>query len=288
MDIFFQTLINGLLLGGIYTTIALGLSLVFGVTHVINVAQGEFVMLGAYSAYVLSLFFGVDPLIAIIVIFPVFFVGGYVLQKALINRVIEAPPLISLVMLFSIAIIARNTVLYIWGPDFRSVSTNIPESNIVVYDIYIPMVRLIMFVLAIVSVVCLFLFLQRTKTGLAIRAIAQNKDAAKALGIDINKTYAITFAIGTGLTAIGGVLIATIVSIYPTMGIVYTLFAFFIVVLGGMGDLPGTLIGAFLLGIMQAFVTAYIGIRYTYLVVFMVLYVILVFRPQGILGRGIV
>lgn len=288
MDLFLQTAINGILLGGIYLVISLGLSLIFGVLHIINIAQGEFVMLGAYAAYWLFVFFGISPLLSFPLIFMIFFIGGYFLQKTTINRVVGAPPLISLVLLFGISLIFRNTVLYVWTADYKAVTTGWTGKNLPLFGVHVPLLRLITLIIALISIYCLSIFLQKTKIGTAIEATAQDREAARLLGVDIKKIYAITFAIGAGLAALGGALLSAIFSIFPNMGIIYTLLAFFVVVLGGMGYLPGTFIGALALGISQSFIVVYLGARHTYMLTFLMLYLLLVFRPKGILGRGIV
>lgn len=288
MVLFLQTTVNGILLGGIYLVISLGLSLIFGVLHIINIAQGEFVMLGAYTAYWLFVFFGIDPLLSFPLIFTIFFIGGYFLQKTVINRVVGAPPLISLVLLFGISLIFRNTALYVWTADYRAVTTSWTGKSFVLLGTYIPLLRLITFIIALVSIYCLFIFLQKTKTGTAIQATAQDREAARLLGVDIKKIYAITFALGAGVAALGGALLSSIFAIFPNMGTTYTLFAFFVVVLGGMGYIPGTFVGALALGIAQSFIVVYLGARHTYMLTFLLLYLLLVFRPKGILGRGIV
>ncbi len=288
MDLFLQATTNGILLGGIYLVISLGLSLMFGVLHIINIAQGEFVMLGAYAAYWLFVFFGINPLFSFPLIFMIFFIGGYFLQKIAINRVIGGPPLISLVLLFGISLIFRNTALYVWTADYRAITIRWTGKHLVLFGVHVPLLHLITFIIAFISIYCLFIFLQKTKIGTAIEATAQDREAARLLGVDVKEIYATTFAIGAGLAALGGALLSSIFSIFPNMGITYTLLAFFVVVLGGMGYLPGTFIGALTLGIAQSFIVVYLGARHTYMLTFLMLYLLLVFRPKGILGKGIV
>jgi len=160
--------------------------------------------------------------------------------------------------------------------------------NLPLLGAHIPVLHLITLIIALLSIYGLFIFLQKTKIGTAIEATAQDREAARLLGVDIKRIYAITFAIGAGLAALGGALLSSMFSIFPNMGITYTLLAFFVVVLGGMGYLPGTFIGALALGIAQSFIVVYLGARHTYMLTFLMLYLLLVFRPKGILGRGIV
>jgi branched-chain amino acid transport system permease protein len=287
---FIQAIINGILLGGIYVCISIGLSLAFGVMHIINAAQGEFVMLGAYIAYWVCSFTGVDPLFIFPLIFCIFFVIGYLIQKFLVVRIMGAPAMMSLVLFFGLSILLSNIALMVWSPISRIVTTPLSGMSISIGEISIPIVRLCAFIIALLSIYILFIFLQKTRTGLAIRASSEiigDKEAATLMGIDIGKIYAITLGLGIGMAAMAGALVSSIASITPTMGGIYTLFAFFITVLGGMGYLPGTLIGGMLLGIIQSFIITYYKINIVYFVLFFILYLVLIFRPRGIFGKGV-
>lgn len=286
MTLFLQTAVNGIFLGGVFSAVAVGLSLIFGVMEVINFAQGEFVMLGAFTAYWIFVFLGLNPLFTCLLIFFVFSIAGYILQKTIVNYVVEAPPLMSLVLLFGIAIALRSGALYLWSGDYRAITFGLTGTYLNFFGIHVSILKFTVLIMTVSSVFGLFLFLQKTKTGTAIQATAQDKETAKLLGVNTNRVYNITFAIGIGITALGGALLASFQSIFPTMGIRYTLFAFFVVVLGGMGYLPGTLIGAMILGLSHSFITMYIGSRYVYLLTFFMLYLLLLVSPKGILGKG--
>jgi branched-chain amino acid transport system permease protein len=288
MEMLLQTVINGLLLGGIYVVVAIGLSLIFGVTHEINLAHGEFVMLGGFTGYWLYVFFKINPYLSCIIIFFLFGAIGYVLQKHVINRVVEAPLIISLVLLFGISLFFRNAALYVWSADRRSVSTAISGKYLTFFGANVSVSRIIALGIGIICVIGLFIFLHKTKTGKAIQATAQDSEAAKLLGIETLRIYNLAFAIGIGLTALAGGLLASIISIHPTMGVSYTLYAFFVVVIGGLGYMPGTLVGGLTLGLMQSFITIYVGAQFTFLLSFLGLYIILVLRPRGIFGKGTV
>jgi len=285
-----QALINGILLGGIYIAVSIGLSFAFGVMHIINVAQGEFIMLGAYVAYWLCVFTGIDPLFIFPLTFCLGFVIGYLLQRFLLIRIMGAPALMSLVLFFGISILLSNIALLLWGPYSRIVTTWLSGANISMGGVTIPTVRLCAFVIALASIYALFIFLRKTKTGLAILAASEifgDREAARLMGIDVVKIHAITLAIGIGTATMAGALFSSIVSISPVMGGIYTLFAFFITVLGGMGYLPGTLIGGLILGILQSFIITYYSIKFVYFVLFVILYLVLLFRPKGIFGKGV-
>ena len=287
---FIQAIINGVLLGGIYTCISIGLSFAFGVMHIINVAQGEFVMLGAFIAYWVCFFTGIDPLFTFPLTFCIFFVVGYLTQKFLVTRIMGAPALMSLVLFFGFSILLSNIALMAWSPITRIVTTPLSGAKISIGEISIPIARLWAFIIASLSVYALFLFLQKTRTGLAIMASSEiigDREAAMLMGIDVKKIHAITLGLGIGTAAMAGALVSSIASISPSMGSIYTLFAFFITVLGGMGYLPGTLVGGVLLGITQSFVITYYNINVVYFVLFLILYLVLIFRPRGIFGKGV-
>jgi len=284
--LFYQAILNGILLGGIYIAISVGLSFAFGVMHLINIAQGDLVMLGAFMGYWIYIFVGIDPIFTFPLIFIVFLAIGYVTQKSLVASVMGAPPLMNLVLFFGVSIAIGNAALFIWSPIARITTTELSGASLSFGGLSMPIARLLAFMFSLAMVLSLFVFLRRTKTGMAIVATAQDREAARLMGVDVEKTFAITLGIGFGTAGMAGGLICQIVSITPTMGGIYTLFAFFITVLGGMGYLPGTLVGGLLLGILQSLIITYQSTSIVYLVLFLILYLVLVFRPKGIFGKG--
>jgi len=284
---FIQCLINGLLLGGLYVLVTIGLSFAFGVMHLINTAQGEFVILGAFLALFMYEYFGINPLLIWPLSFIIFFFIGYVLQRVAVERLVGAPVLMNLVFFLGLSILIANLGLYIYGPWTRMVTTRISGASISIYGVTIPVIRLLVFCISMFSILALFIFLKKTRTGLAILATAQDKNAAAMAGIDVRKMHAITLGIGTGTAAMAGTLISQIVSFTPMAGPMYTLFAFFVTVLGGMGYLPGALVGGLLLGLMESFIATYWSPKAVYFIMFFVLYIILLIRPKGIFGRGL-
>jgi len=282
----YQAILNGILLGGIYVAISIGLSFAFGVMHLINIAQGDLVMLGAFVGYWIYIFVGIDPILTFPLIFVVFLAIGYVTQKTLVARVMGAPPLMNLVLFFGVSIALGNAALLFWGPFARITTTGLSGASFSLAGLSIPIIRLLAFVFSLATIVGLFMFLRRTRTGMAIVATAQDREAATLMGVDVDRAFAITLAIGFGTAGMAGALICQVVSITPTMGGIYTLFAFFITVLGGMGYLPGTLVGGLLLGILQSLIITYQSTSIVYLVLFLILYLVLVFRPKGVFGKG--
>lgn len=283
-----QVLLNGVLIGGIYASFAIGFSLIFGVLRIVNIVHGEFIMLGAFITYWLYKLCGIDPFLTIPAAFVLLYIFGYLLQKYVINRIIEAPEIMSLLLTFGLSLIIVNIALLAWQGDYRLVNPEYAGANFNFATFTIPYVRLATFIFSLAAVVGLQLFLQRTDIGRAIRATSQNKEGARLQGVNPASIYAITFGLGAAITAIAGSLLSMSFSVFPAMGGDYLLFSFFIVVVGGMGHIPGALAGGFILGILQSLVTNFVGAGMTYILMFCVLYVMLIVRPAGIFGKGIV
>ncbi len=283
-----QVLLNGILMGGIYASVAVGFSLIFGVLRIINVVHGEFIMLGAFITYWLFALFHVDPFLSIPVSFVILFACGFLLQRFVINRIIQAPEIMSLLLTFGLSLIIANIALTAWTGDYRLVNPEYAGASLKIGALTIPYVRLATFLFAVVAVSGLYIFLQRTDVGRAIRGTAQNKDGARLQGVRPSSVYAVTFALGAAITGVAGSFISLNFSVYPAMGGDYLLFSFFIVVIGGMGHIPGALAGGLILGILQSVVTSFISGGVMYIFMFAILYVVLIVRPAGIFGKGIV
>jgi branched-chain amino acid transport system permease protein len=286
MEQFIQTAINGLMLGGFYGVMVLGFSVIWGVMGVINLAHGEFVMLGAYLAWLLNTQVGWDPFLTPLVVIPVMFALGYILQRVLINRIVERPHLISLLVTFGLGIMMANIVKLIFTADPRITQTALsgfwPVGNVT-----IPKTKSGILVAALIIMITLHLFLQHTRLGKSIRAAAQNKEAARIVGIEIKTVYALTFAICIALTGVAGVLISPTQAIFPFMGPVLTLRAFAITALAGLGSVFGALVGGIFLAMIEVFVASYVpgvGTNLGTVISFVLLVTVLVVRPQGLLG----
>lgn len=288
MELLAQAFANGLLIGGIYASFAIGFSLVFGVLRIVNIIHGEFIMLGAFGSYWLYKLWGIDPFQSIPIVFAALFVFGYLLQKTFINKIIDAPEVMSLLLTFGLSLIIANMALMAWGGDYRMVNPPYAGANFELGQLIIPYIRLATFIFALLAVGGLYLFLQHTSIGQAIRATAQNKAGARLQGVNPTFIYAITFGIGAGVTGIAGCLLSMSFSIFPSMGADYLLFSFFIVVLGGMGYIPGALVGGLILGVLQSLITTYLNAGLTYIIMFVILYIVLVMRPSGLFGKGVV
>ena len=280
-----QALINGLLLGGFYAVMVLGFSVLWGVMGVINLAHGEFLMTGAYLAWFLFTRLSLDPFISLLVIMPIMFIVGFFMQKFLLNRLLERPPLATLLATFGISIILSNVHKIAYAADPRNVSVAY-SGAFELGALSLPVVKTLIFGIALAMMLGLHLLLQYTRLGKAIRAAAQNKNAARIVGIDIDQIYAITAGICIALTAAAGAMISPTQPIFPFMGQPFTLKAFTITVLGGLGRIPGALLGGMLLGVTEVMVATYvpgIGTNLGVVISLLILLVILILRPQGLL-----
>ena len=290
MQLLIQTIVNGLLVGGLYVTISVGFSLAFGVLDVVDFAVGEWVMLGAFVGVASQSWFGIDPIAFLPVVFVIFALVGWLIAP-LIYHVRAShyarPALMALAFTFGIATLARGSMLTGVGFDPRTVNTDIVGGTLVVGGIQMPWLRLASFIFAVVATGLFIAFLFFTRRGLAVRATAQNKQHAGLMGVDVKRVSTFAYAIYTGLTAMAGVFIGAIYSITAQDGPQYTLLAFFVVVLAGLGSVGGVLIAGLFLGVLQAIVTVYIGADYTLAVVFGVLFVVLLVSPRGLLRRGL-
>jgi branched-chain amino acid transport system permease protein len=287
MNQFTQALINGIMLGGFYAAMVLGFSIIWGVMGVINLAHGEFIMLGAYITWVLNKTYGWEPFLTPIIIIPLMFVLGYALQRILINRILERPYLISLLVTFALSIILSNTMKIAYTATPRTVDTALSGFWRLGETVTIPKARTFVLLAALIIMGGLHLFLQYTRLGKSIRAAAQNREAARIVGIEIGRVYAITFAICIALTGVAGMLLSPTQPIYPFMGAPLTLKAFAITAMSGLGSIPGALMGGVVLGLIEVFIATYvsgIGTNLGIVSSFVILVVVLVTRPQGLFG----
>lgn len=285
MELLFQALLNGVLLGGYYAVMVLGFSIIWGVMGVINLAHGEFLMIGAYAAWMLFRAFGVDPFLSLVIIMPVMFGVGYVLQRVLINRVVERPHLISLLVTFGLSIALATLANVIFTADPRTVPVSY-NGSIDILGMTVPIVKTIILFLALLIMLALHLFLQRTRLGRSIRAAAQNKNAARIVGVEVGQVYAVTFGMAIAITAAAGAMISPVAPIFPFMGPPFTLKAFTITALGGLGRIPGALLGGIVLGLVETLLATFVpgvGTNVGIAASFVLLVLVLILRPQGLL-----
>ncbi|MDI6755319.1 MAG: branched-chain amino acid ABC transporter permease, partial [Thermodesulfobacteriota bacterium] len=239
MILFWQSLVNGLLLGGIYAACSAGFALAFGVMGVVNLSHGDFVMLGAFITYWLFVLAGMDPFLTLPFTLLFLFIIGFFMQKLAINRLVGSPPIMSYLLTFGLHLVIANLALRTWTADFRTVQTSYSGLTIIFAGLVLPYSRLATFALAMIVIGGLYLLLYRTETGRAIRATAQDREMAQLMGIKIFKIYTLTFALAAAITGVAGSLISSTFVIHPQMGLPFTITAFCVVVLGGMGYVPG-------------------------------------------------
>jgi branched-chain amino acid transport system permease protein len=276
-----QVVVSGLLVGGLYALVALGLSLVFGVMRVINVAHGTFVMLGAYVTYWLFALLGMNPFLSVLVSVPVLFVFGAALQRLFVFRVVRAPELSSLLLTFGISIVIANVAMLAWSADYRSVEYL--TGSFVLGNIAISKPRLITFLTALTITALAFLFLHRTRTE-AIRATSQHREVAQVCGINVQRIDLITFGMGAALAGAGGSLVSMMFAVYPEMGQVYVFKSFLVIVLGGAGNYPGAFFGGLLLGVVEGLASLFLTAQLSEVTAYVLLVLVLLLRPQGLLG----
>jgi len=275
----------GILYGGLYVVIALGLSLVFGVMKVINVAHGDFVILGSYFAYVVLTSKGVDPVLSLGLGIPLFFIMGILIQKYLLYRAFKMSTDAALIIAFGISLIIQNAAQLAWTPMSKSLQTGYSFKSFQVGDVYIPLVYLLDFIVAVIVVVVVHQFLQRTYLGQAITAASQDRQTAELMGINPATVYQYAFGIAIALAAVAGVFLGLTFPFNPISGVPFLIIAFGVIILGGLGSMVGTFIGGMIFGLSQSLGGHFWGPTGQLLVPFLMVLVILTIRPQGLFGR---
>jgi len=281
----FQTFINGLLIGGIYGLATIGFSMVWGVMGIINLAHGAYIMLGAYVAYVVSDRFGIEPFLVVPLAMALLFVLGYAIQAAMLNRVLKTSLLLSLALTFGINLILVDLVVMGYTSDFRAVSTRYASAALEWGDAFVPLARLGACVFALALAWAFHEFLARTRSGQAILAAALDREVSRLMGINPSRVYAVTAGVGAALAGAAGVLSSMIFPVSPHMGNSFLGAVFVITVLGGIGSLGGAILAGFVYGLIQSFASAWLGVNYQEVVAFTVFLLILILRPQGLLGK---
>lgn len=282
-----EQLVLGLLLGGVYVAVGLGFSLVWGVLNIVNLAYGAMVMIGGYLTWLLFVRGGIDPFAGLPVDMVVLFGIGYALQYVVINRVVRAPFLYTFLITFGLDLIIVNALLLVFKPDFRSVTTWYSGAAFAVGPVLVPYIRLWSLLVAWALAAAMWWILNRTRTGDAIQAVGADRDAAQLVGVSLRRTYALTFGLGAACAGVAGALIATYQAITPSAGEPYTLQAFVVVILGGLGRVSATVVGGMLFGVVQVLAQSapHLGAGYQNAIAFGVLVLVLLLRPQGLLGR---
>jgi branched-chain amino acid transport system permease protein len=286
LDLFPLAIVNGFLVGGVYGLTAVGLTLIFGVMGVANFAQGSFVMAGMYLSYWLFVLLGVDPYLSVVPAFFFLYLIGWFAQKYLLNKIMDAPHYDQFLCTVGIMLILQNLAVFLW-PDYRQIKVSYQSLGLpITPTIRAEVVRILAFVVAVGMAVGLYFFLKLTRLGKAIRATSQNKDGAIVVGVDIQRIYIVTFAIGSACAGVAGAIISPLFPVSNDIGDLFIVTAFCIVCLGGMGNALGALVGGMIIGMAESVGTLFIPGGQKQLITFTILIVVLLFRPQGLFRFG--
>jgi len=284
MSIFIDVLVSGILLGGIYGLVSIGLNLIFGVIRVVNFAQGELVMLGMYGTVLVTSVLGVGPYWALLLVVPVLFVFGVGLQRFLLQPLQDEPSM-QIFATFGVLIVLENAVLALTSGQAYSVTGPLSQTVLSLGGTKIPMTRLVVLIACTVATAALVVFLRRTIVGKSIRAVIQDRKAARLMGIDVERTYRLTFGLGAALAGAAGVLLAPIYTLSPYIGGNFIVAAFAVVVLGGLGSVTGAYLGGFVVGLVEAFAGYYVDPALKQAIWFLIFIAVLILRPSGLLGQ---
>ncbi len=278
-------LVSGLLLGMLYVVVSIGISLIFGVMRVMNFAHGEVVMLGMYGAYWAHEAGGVDPYVAGLVIVPVVFLLCMTVLRRFVLWLVGSPPLVQVFATLGLSIALQNLALVLWGGNYRSIQMPYSGTLLALGSLQIPLTRLVVFAAALAVTIGLHLVLRYSYFGKAVRATAQNRRTALLMGIDVDRVYVLVFALGIAITTLSGILLMPIFTVHPGSGFPFALIAFVVVVLGGLGSLPGVVLGGLLIGLVEVFSGFFLAPSMTQIVYFLVFIAMLIVRPAGLLGQ---
>ena len=283
--IYLNIIVAGLLTGAVYGLMALGLSVIFGVIRIVNFAHGEMMVLAMYGAFVLNRWLGLDPLLALPLVTAALFVAGYTLQRGFLNRYIARPDHEQFLLLLAVATILTASLLIGFGPDARSVSLAYAYDSYELGALLLDKVRVLAAAGAVAGAGALWAFFRFSRTGTAIRACADNQTGAQVVGLDVKRLYAVTFGLGAACVGAAGCLLLLLIGVEPYIAADYTLLAFIIVILGGLGSMPGALLGGLLVGVSEAVAGFVLEPSFKSAFSFALLILVLLIRPQGLLGR---
>jgi branched-chain amino acid transport system permease protein len=285
MLIVFQQIVNGLIAGSIYALTAMGLTMIFGIMDIINFAHGEIYMLGAFLTYVFCVSVGFPYLLSLVMAMAAVAIIGIAVEKVTFKPLRNTPLMNTLLASLGLSIFLQNLALLIWGPDPRRIPSSYSTEIIEFLGISITMQRLLVIIVTVILFLFLYYFIQKTTIGKCMRATAQEPEGAALIGVDIDRVFWVTFAVGCALAAAAGSLIGVIFLVTPTMGIVPVLKAFIVVIVGGLGSFLGAVMAGFLLGVTESLMGGFISSAYMDVIAFAILILILLFRPSGLFGK---
>ena len=281
-----QGLLSGFLFGGVYSLMAVGLTLIFGVMRVGNFAHGDMMVWGMYLAWLLSIRAGIDPYVGFLVCAAALFLFGLLIQRGLVERIVDAPHEMQILLMLGVALVLENAALVAFGPDPARVRSPLSQATVWIGPIFVDVARLVTFGLAMALTAALWLFLARTDLGRSMRAAADNPYGARVIGTDVRKVYAAAFGVGAACVGAAGALVSPILPFQPTSGLGLSVTSFNIVIIGGMGSLPGAFVGGILVSVAESMGAVFLSPSMKELVSFGLLIAILLFRPAGLFGKA--
>lgn len=286
LEILLQTLASGLLIGLIYALVAIGLTIIFGVMDIVNFSHGEFLMFGMYSSFWLYSLYALDPMFTLPLTALFLFGLGVIVYKLIISKITNSPMVSQLFTTFGLMLLFRGIAQFLWKPDFRTVDKSVVNGNLVIAGIQIGLPQVVAGVGAILVTIGVYLFITRTRAGAALEATAADKDAARLMGIDSQKMFALAWGLGAACAGVAGGLLSTFFPIFPEVGANFILIAFVVVVLGGFGSIVGALIAGVLVGVIEVMGGFLVGPQYKMAIVLALFLAVLMFRPKGLLGKA--
>ena len=286
LPLLLQSIVSGLLMGGVYSLTAIGLTLIFGVMKIINFAHGSFMMLGMFTTYWAFILLGIDPYLSLLFSIPVLFLLGIVVERFLIAPVLDAPEHNQLLLTLGISLFIENFALFLWSPNFRTLDIGYLKKATTVGTVMISFPKVIAFGFAILLAGVLFYFLKYTDLGKAIRAASEEKEGAQTVGINLRRIYYLAFGIGSACVGAAGTLTATFFYVNPHVGGIFVITAFVVVVLGGMGNFLGAVVGGLIIGLAESVGAAFVPGQLKQLIIYFIFIVVLLFKPEGIFGRS--
>lgn len=280
-----QNLVNGVLIGAMYGLAASGLSLIFGVLNIVNFAHGEFIMIGMYITFFASVLLGINPLVSILISIPILLLFGIFVERFLISRIINSSDMAQIFLTVGLGLVLSNLALIFIGGNYLTVQVGYASESFKLGNVMLAKANMLTFMVTIITFIAVSAILKYTMIGKAIRATSQDRHTAQLMGVNTKFLYSVAFGLGMVLVAISGTLLAIMFPVYPSIGSHFVVICFVIVVLGGLGSLPGALVGGIIVGVIEVLCGYYINIGWKDVVPFLVLILFLIARPQGIFGE---
>lgn len=285
LPLLLQSIVNGILMGGVYGLVAIGLTLIFGVMKIINFAHGSLMMLGMFTTYWLYVLAGLDPYLSLLLSIPCLFVLGLLIERFLIAQVLDAPAHNQLLLTLGISLFIENFALFLWTPNFRTLEVTYLRKAAMVGSVMISLPKLVAFIFAIILTILLYCFLKGTDMGKAIRAASEEREGALTVGINLRRIYYVAFGIGAACVGAAGTLTAPFFYVNPHVGGIFVITAFVVVVLGGMGNFIGALVGGLIIGLAESVGAAFVPGQLKQFIIYFIFILVLLFKPEGLFGR---